>query len=209
MSEILKQVVGETFMTTVDDFPREITRLEMLIKALVSHAERGDKTCLNLLLKELRHIDDRDAIVNSPAEQELQKMKEASESLVRKMHEFRNEYDPDYREQNKADNTQHGGANPPAEAARADDALHEPPHEGDIDDPPNDYVIRGDAAARAAVAQDSRPAEEPRQSPQEASESLLRKMDEFRMEHDPEYRRRKEAENSQPKSVGATQRKRE
>ena len=97
MSEILKQVLGETFMTTQGDAPRDITRMEMIIKAMVSHAEHGDKTCLTLLLKEMRHIDDRDAVVNSPAEQELQKMKEASDSLVQKMQSFREEFDPDYR----------------------------------------------------------------------------------------------------------------
>jgi hypothetical protein len=91
MSEILKQVLGETFMTTEGDAPRNITRMEMILKAMVSHAEHGDKTCLTLLMKEMRHIDDRDAVVNSPAEQELLKMKEASESLIRKMQEFRAE----------------------------------------------------------------------------------------------------------------------
>jgi uncharacterized protein DUF5681 len=91
MSEILKQVLGETFMTTQGDAPRNITRMEMIIKAMVSHAEHGDKTCLTLLMKEMRHIDDRDAVVNSPAEDALQTMKEASESLVRTMQEFRAE----------------------------------------------------------------------------------------------------------------------
>jgi len=110
MSEILKQVLGETFMTTQGDAPRDITRMEMIIKAMVSHAEHGDKTCLTLLLKEMRHIDDRDAVVNSPAEQELQKMKEASDSLVQEMQSFREEFDPDYR---------------PEAQKRADDAKEE------------------------------------------------------------------------------------
>ena len=81
MSEVLKQIVGETFMTTEGENPRDITRLEMLMDVLVRSAERGDKTCLSLVMRELRHIDDRDAVVNSPAEDALQKMKEASESL--------------------------------------------------------------------------------------------------------------------------------
>jgi hypothetical protein len=97
MSDILKRVLGETFMTTTGENPRDITRLEVILNAMVGHAERGDKTCLNILMKEMRHIDDRDAIVNSPAEQSTQKMKEASQSLVRKMNEFRAEEDPDYR----------------------------------------------------------------------------------------------------------------
>ncbi len=106
MSEILKQVLGETFMTTEGDAPRNITRMEMIIKAMVSHAEHGDKTCLTLLLKEMRHIDDRDAVVNSPAEEALQKMKEASESLVRTMQEFRAEEEADEARDRAADATE-------------------------------------------------------------------------------------------------------
>ena len=164
MSEILKGVLAQTFMTTEGENPRDITRLEMLINALVRHAELGDKTCLTLLLKELRHIDDRDAVVNSPAEQELQKMKEASESLVRKMHEFRAEEEP--------------GWTPPGT-----EPVHAPePGEKTEEDaktaPKNDI---GDAVVRA-------PGEEARETPQEASESLMRKMREFREEIEAEER---------------------
>jgi hypothetical protein len=163
MSEILKQVLGETFMTTAGDAPRDITRLEMIIKAMVSHAEHGDKTCLTLLLKEMRHIDDRDAVVNSPAEQELQKMKEASESLIQKMDEFRREEDPEYHREMEA----------------------------------QDRAVRED---REAVV--NSPAEDPPQNMKDASESLIRKMDEFRREEDAEYRREMEA---QDRAVTATE----
>ena len=50
----------------------------------------------------MRHIDDRDAVVNSPAEEALQKMKEASELLVRNMEEFRAEEEAE--EQREAQN---------------------------------------------------------------------------------------------------------
>jgi hypothetical protein len=166
MSEVLKQVVGETFMTTTGENPRDITRLEMILKVLVTQAERGDKTCLTLLLRELRHIDDRDAVVNSPAEQDMQKMKDASQSLIRKMHSFRAEHDPDYRA--------------PAKENPVVDETEQKPEDGAQEE----AEIARSVDDREPVA----PAAEPRQSAQEASQSLVRKMREFRAEHDPNYR---------------------
>ena len=166
MSEVLKGVLAETFMTTTGENPRDITRLEMLMKVLVTQAERGDKTCLTLLMRELRHIDDRDAIVNSPAEEAMRKQKEASESLIRKMREFRTEHDPEYRAR--------------AEEKRAVPETEEKPEDG------------AQAEAESARETDNREppdtAASARQSPQEASPSLIRKMREFRAEHDPQYR---------------------
>jgi len=183
MSEILKNVLAQTFMTTEGENPRDITRLEMLINALVRHAELGDKTCLTLLLKELRHIDDRDAVVNSPAEQELQKMKEASESLIRTMNEFRAEEEP-------------GRQAPP-----------EPEPVYAVDPEPEEDVQKDAETAPEISGRDTAaPTEEVRQTPQEASESLIRLMREFREEIEAEERA-----NAQPEGVwrNATQRKRE
>ncbi len=227
MSEVLKQVVGETFMTTEGENPRDITRLEMLMKVLVSAAERGDKTCLTLLLKELRHIDDRDAVVNSPAEEALQKMKDASKSLIRKMNEFRAEEEPGWEAPPEMqpvyapepdDDTQEDSANgidsrdpftePLAEedSEHPQDASHAPIREAQDFDPPNRDLPHTRAENWDPRKHDGRVprAEEPRETPQEASESLVRAMREFREEIEAEERA-----NAQPNGVPATDRKRE
>ena len=93
-------------------------------------------------------------------------MKDASQSLIRKMHSFRAEHDPDYRA--------------PAKENPVVDETEEKPEDGAQEEA---EIARG-VDDREPVA----PAEEPRQSAQEASQSLVRKMREFRAEHDPQYR---------------------
>jgi hypothetical protein len=46
MSEVLKQVVGETFMTTEGENSRDITRLEMLMKGSFRPRSAATKTVL-------------------------------------------------------------------------------------------------------------------------------------------------------------------
>jgi hypothetical protein len=169
-------------------------------------------------MKELRHIDDRDAVVNSPAEEAMQKMKDASKSLIRKMNEFRTEFDPGWEAPPEMqpvyapepdDDTQEGAGNgidnrdpvsePHADETRESNASHSPIRQGQEFDPPNDDSLRTQPENWDPRKHDGRvpPAEEPRQSPQEASESLIRKMHEFREEIEAEERAKAEPDGVQ------------
>ena len=162
-----------------------------------------------------------DAVVNSPAEAELQKMKEASESLVRKIHEFRAEFDPDWKAPEETqpdyapepdDNTQEGAGSgidsrepviePLAEKAgeTTRDSLHAPIREAQEFDPPNDDLRSTRAENWDSRKHDGRvpPAAEPRETPQEASESLIRKIREFREEVEAEDRAKASSKNARP-----------